>query len=181
MEKRRALVGDAVRYVIMRDGREIPVELAERPGGYAVTLDGRSYEVSSECVVPGLYSLLVDGESYEVTVFTPEPGLFNVHLYDGMRRVELVSPIGLALRAQGAGGAGAGMTAKAPMPGKVVRVLVKPGQRVAKGDGLVVVEAMKMQNELQAGADAIVREVRASEGENVEGGAELVILDPAGA
>ena len=170
-----------MRYVIMRDGGEIPVEIQERPEGYAVTLGGRRYEVSSECIVPGLYSLLVDGDSYEATVFMPEPDKYNVHLYDGMRKVELVSPIGLALRAQGPAGGAAGLSARAPMPGKVVRVLVKAGQRVAKGDGLVVVEAMKMQNELQAGADAVVREVRASEGENVEGGAELVLLDPADA
>jgi biotin carboxyl carrier protein len=57
---------------------------------------------------------------------------------------------------------------------------VAPGQRVSRGDGLVVVEAMKMQNELQAQGDGIVREVRAREGENVEGGVDLVLMDPVG-
>jgi glutaconyl-CoA decarboxylase len=63
------------------------------------------------------------------------------------------------------------------MPGKVVRVLVSVGQKVSKGDGVIVVEAMKMQNEMQALSGGIVKEVRAREGDTVEGGAELVILE----
>jgi len=61
-----------VRYVILRDGREIPVEVTPRNGGYVVTLDGRPWEVDSEFLLPGLYSLLVDGKSYEVGVYSPE-------------------------------------------------------------------------------------------------------------
>lgn len=168
-----------MRYFILRDGREIPVEVVERPGGYALVLDGRTYEVDSVQVVPGLYSLLVDGRSFEVSVFSPEPDVYNVHLFDGMRRVDLLSPIGLVLRSQGGAGGSSALTVRAPMPGKVVRVLCEVGQRVARGDGLVVVEAMKMQNEMQAQAEGVVREIRAREGDNVEGGAELVVLGPA--
>ncbi len=165
-----------MKYFILRDGREIPVEVVERPGGYTVTLDGKPYDGDSVQVLSGLYSLLVDGRSYEVTVFSPEPDAYNVHLYDGMRRVDLLSPIGLVLRSQGGRAASSALTVRAPMPGKVVRVLCKPGQKVSRGEGLVVVEAMKMQNELQAQADGTVKEVRAREGESVEGGAELVLL-----
>ena len=166
-----------MRYVILREGREIPVEIQEREGGYLVTLDARSHEVDSRQVAPGLYSLIVGGKSYEVTVFSPEPEHYRVHLYDGQRSVELLSPIGLVMRSQGGGGGASGLTVRAPMPGKVVRLLVSPGQKVVKGQGVVVVEAMKMQNELKAQADGVVKEVRASEGECVENGAELVVLE----
>lgn len=167
-----------MRYFILRDQREIPVEVVESQGGYAVTVDGQTFTVLSDQVMPGLYGLIVDGVSYEATVYTPESDVYNVHLWDGMRRVELLSPIALALKAQGGAAGGQGLTVKAPMPGKVVRVLVKPGQAVSKGEGLVVVEAMKMQNELQALADGVVKEVKAREGDTVEGGAELVLLEP---
>jgi biotin carboxyl carrier protein len=166
-----------VRYVIVRDGKEIPVEVLEKNGGYVVTLDGVPHEVDSRFVLSGLYSLLVDGRSYEVNVYSPEPDAYNVHLYDGMRRVDLLSPIGLVLRGQGAGGGAVAATVKAPMPGRVVKVLVEPGQAVKKGQGLIVVEAMKMQNEIQAAADAVVKEIRAREGDGVEGGADLIILE----
>ena len=166
-----------MRYVILRDGREIPVEVAERAGGYMVALDGVAHEVDSRQVAPGLYSLIVEGRSYEVTVYSPEPDCYRVHLYDGQRSVELMSPIGLVMRSQGGRGGDSGLTIRAPMPGKVVRLLVTAGQKVIKGQGVVVVEAMKMQNELQAQADGIVKEIRAREGEGVEGGAELVVLE----
>ncbi len=122
-----------MRYVILRDGREIPVEVQERAGGYLVTVDGAGHEVDSRQVVPGLYSLIVGGKSYEVTVFSPEPDHYRVHLYDGMRNVELLSPIGLVLRSQGGGANASGLSVRAPMPGKVVRVLVSPGQSVVRG------------------------------------------------
>ena len=63
------------------------------------------------------------------------------------------------------------------MPGKIVRVLVKAGDRVESRQGLVVVEAMKMENELRAKAAGTVAEVRATEGSTVEAGAILVILE----
>ncbi len=167
-----------MRYVILRDEREIPVEVVPREGGYRVTVDGVPHEVDSEFLLPGLYSLLVDGKSWEVNVYSPEPDVYHVHLYDGARRVELLSPIGLVLRAQSTGAGGRGSSVRAPMPGRVVKVLVEVGQEVRKGQGVIVVEAMKMQNELQALADGVVRELRAREGEGVEGGADLVVLDP---
>jgi len=64
----------------------------------------------------------------------------------------------------------------APMPGKVVRVLVKPGDQVVARQGLVVVEAMKMENELRAGRSGVVREVLVLEGASVEAGAPLVVI-----
>lgn len=168
--------GLSVRYVVLRDGREIPVEIAERGGGYRVTVDGVPYDVDSASILPGLYSLLIGGESFEVTVFSPEPDRYRVHLYDGMRAVELVSPIGLVLKAQAGRGGGAGLTVKAPMPGRVVKLLVAQGDRVVEGQGVVVVEAMKMRNELRAPADGVVKEIRAAEGDSVESGAILAVL-----
>ena len=66
---------------------------------------------------------------------------------------------------------------KAPMPGKIVQVLAEPGAKVRKGAALVVMEAMKMEQTLVAGADSIVAEVRVGEGDQVEGGAVLVTFE----
>jgi acetyl/propionyl-CoA carboxylase alpha subunit len=167
-----------MRYVILRDGREIPVDITEREGGYRVVLDGVEHLVDSLEVVPGLFSLIVAGSSYEATVHRPGPDIFHVHLYDGMRIVELVHPMAVLLQKMGAGNSGRAGSLAAPMPGKVVRVLVEVGDAVEKGAGLVVLEAMKMQNQLQAPGPGTVREVRVAEGESVDGGQILVVLEP---
>ncbi len=165
-----------MRFVIVRDEKHIPVEVEERDGGYLVTLDGRAVKVESARILEGLYSLVIGGESFEVSVFPSGSGLYDVHLYDGMRPVELLSPLEMVLRAQHGGSARQAHLVKAPMPGKVVKVLVSEGQRVTKGQGAVVVEAMKMQNELQVLSDGVVLQVRVKEGDTVDSGAELVTL-----
>ncbi len=82
-------------------------------------------------------------------------------------------------RLVGAGkGPAAGGTVKAPMPGLVVRVLVEPGQVVAAGAGLVVLEAMKMENELKAPGAGVVASVAAQPGQAVEKGQVLVTIRP---
>lgn len=170
----------SVRYVLLRGDEELQVEIEERPGGYRIVRDGVPYEVFSQRVVPGLYSFLIDGESYEASVFSPEEGRYSVLLKSGPRVVELLSPIALVLKAQNKMAPGKGLCVTAPMPGTVVRVLVQPGERVVPGQAVVVMEAMKMRNELRATSDGIVREVRVAEGQGVEGGAALVLLDEAG-
>jgi biotin carboxyl carrier protein len=167
-----------MRYVILREGREIPVDITERPGGYRVALDGEEHLVESLEVVPGLYSLLVDGRSFEVTVHKPSTDLYHVDLHDGMRPVELVHPMALLLRRMGSSGEGKAGVVKAPMPGKVVRVMAKPGDTVEKGSGLLVLEAMKMQNQIQALGPGEVAEVRVSEGDSVDGGQVLAVIHP---
>jgi len=168
-----------MRFVIVRDEKHIPVELEEREGGYLVTLDGVAHEVESARILEGLYSLLIGGESFEVTVHPPSPGLYDVHLYDGMRPVELLSPLEMVLRSQHGRSGAQAFSVKAPMPGKVVKVLVSVGQEVSKGQGVVVVEAMKMQNELQALSDGVVKQIRVKEGDTVDSGAELITLGEA--
>jgi biotin carboxyl carrier protein len=81
------------------------------------------------------------------------------------------SPLGRTGRADGP------QRVTAPMPGKIVKLLVKPGDRVEPRQGLVVVEAMKMENELRARATGTVKEVLTVEGTTVEAGAILVILE----
>jgi biotin carboxyl carrier protein len=81
-------------------------------------------------------------------------------------------------RKEGAGAHGGGpQRVTAPMPGKIVRLLVKAGDEVKAKQGLVVVEAMKMENELRAARDGRVREVPAAEGQSVEAGAVLLIVE----
>ena len=136
-----------------RDGEVIESEYSIAqlaPGSYSVLIGGRSYSVIS---VEG--SIRVNGRPFAVEIFDPRER-----------------------RAGRGGGIGEGrQDIASPMPGKVVRVLVSAGDAVEAGQGLVVVEAMKMQNEMKSPKAGRVAEVRARTGAAVTAGEVLVVIE----
>jgi biotin carboxyl carrier protein len=143
-----------------------------------VRLDDRELLVDVLRVDATLYSLLIGGRSYEIDLLEVEDA-FMV-LVDGQPfRVEIQDEQQKRLRA--AVGKAEAKTGKrvvtAPMPGKVVKLLVQPGDAVQAGDGVLVVEAMKMENELKAPTTGTVKEVRVQEGMTVNGGDALVVIE----
>ena len=125
-------------------------------------------------VEPGVYSVVVDGRSYEARVEERPEGL--VVVLDGYRfELEVRDPRRLRRKGGGRGGEGV-QTVMAPMPGKVVRVLGAPGDAVEAGQGLVVVEAMKMQNEMKAPRAGSVLSISAREGATVTAGEALATI-----
>src|SRR6266545_4088011 len=129
-------------------------------GGGRVTVDGEPFEAHL-AAVPGtpLYHLLLAGHSWTVDAVD-----------DRTRQIQ-------ALTGRGKAPSGGGVV-KAPMPGLVVRVEVEVGQHVDTGAGLVVVEAMKMENELRATRPGVVQTIHVAPGQTVDKGASLVTLGP---
>ncbi len=128
---------------------------------------------------PGLYSILIGGRSYEARVSralnAPEAHHYEVRVGTGRYRVTIRDP--RARRAGShAGGSAGPLQITAPMPGKVVKVLVREGEEVTAGQGLLVMEAMKMQNELRAPRAGCVKRIDAAEGVGVETGSPLLQL-----
>jgi biotin carboxyl carrier protein len=157
------------------DGRTLRVEVQGKNGRYSVTIDGRLLEVDLFDGGRDFVSLLIAGRSHEAGL-EKRPGGFTVVLADDVVGVDLAEASrGEAPAARRT--AGGPVEVKAPMPGKVVRVLVGPGEMAAAGQGLVVVEAMKMENELRAPRAGRIKEVTVSEGQAVETGALLVTLE----
>jgi biotin carboxyl carrier protein len=134
--------------------READVALLPEPGVYSILLDGRSYEPRVEVTATGLV-VVIDGFRFEVDVRDP-------------RR--------FSRQQSGRGGDGL-QTLSSPMPGKVVRVLVAPGDAVEAGQGVVVVEAMKMQNEMKATRAGRVLTVSVKEGATVTAGEVLLTIE----
>jgi biotin carboxyl carrier protein len=127
-----------------------------------------------EVVEPGVYSVLMDGRSYEARVEETADAL--VVVIDGRRfEIEARDPRRFSRKGSGAGADGP-QTIAAPMPGKVVRVLAAVGDEVAAGQGLLVVEAMKMQNELKAPRAGRVLALSAAEGATVAAGETLATI-----
>jgi len=148
---------------------------------WQVAVNGRTIEVDSEQlgtvtqVEPGVYSVLLDGASYEIRILETSQEL-RAEVGGLQFAVEVGDPRDTKRGAHASIGSGRQSIA-APMPGKVVRVLVNVGDAVDVGQGLVVVEAMKMQNEMKASRPGRVTEVRAGPGETVGAGDTLLILE----
>jgi acetyl/propionyl-CoA carboxylase alpha subunit len=145
-----------------------------------ILVNGHPVEVDTEHldqvtqVEPGIYSVLLDGRSFEVRAIASREGL-RLEL-DGRRfTAEVYDPRDRGRRSAAALGTGR-QNIIAPMPGKVIRVLVREGDAVEIGQGLVVVEAMKMQNEMKALRTGPVVEVRVSDGDTVTAGDVLMVL-----
>jgi len=182
-----------LRYAIEVSGRRRQVAVTRVGDAFAVSVDGRTYHVDAvrtDGQVPVLLSLIVDSDvavgphrqnSYNVTIAHSPAGAgavggrFTVQV--GAIPVEVIVDPGADVTASSTSSTGVGPERiSTPMPGKVVRVLVRAGDTVHARQPVVVVEAMKMENELRAGRDGTVAEVRAREGASVEAGALLMVI-----
>jgi biotin carboxyl carrier protein len=159
------------------NGRPVELELSRNGDEAQVRLnpaDPAARSASVRQVQPGLYSVLVEGRSFEVRV---EPSANGWMASAGGRRfaVEVEDP---RERRRGAGlGLEGRADVTAPMPGRVVRVLAREGEQVEAGQGLVVVEAMKMQNEMQAPRSGRLVRLSVTEGQAVSAGQVLATIE----
>jgi biotin carboxyl carrier protein len=164
-----------MKYLVTIEGREIPVEV----DGREVRVEGRLVEAHLS-PVPGtpLRHLLLSGGSLTLAMGRSEPGRWEVQFHGARLQAEVVDERTRHIWSLTGGPARPeAMDLKAPMPGLVVRVLAEPGQLVEAGQGLIVLEAMKMENELKARAGGRIRAVRAAPGHAVEKGQVLVEFD----
>lgn len=143
-----------------------------------ISFEGERVNASLLQVGPlGLYSLLIDNQSMELVVEETQQGYrvsfgsraFDVRVADE-RQLKLAGGRG-ALEA-----AGGEIQVKAPIPGLVVRVLIRTGDTVKAGQPIIILEAMKMENELRAVREGIVGDVRVKAGERVEQGMVLLVI-----
>ncbi len=165
-----------MRYFVSHDGREVEVVV----DGDRITLDGRTVEATLT-PIPGtpLRQLLVGERRYIMPLVGEGQGRWSVGWRGEQWGLEVLDERTRHIRSLTGGGAdrAGGGVLRAPMPGLVVRVAVAPGQAVAAGAGVVVLEAMKMENELKAAGPGVVRTVRVEAGMAVEKGQVLVEFD----
>ena len=156
-----------MRYITTVGEREYTIEIINRN---LILVDGIPYEVDFASISgQPVYSMLVDGKSYEGYMYANDDAwevllqgmLYNVHVEDERER--------RLRQALGEGPAQHGeFHLKAPMPGLVMAVPVEDGQQIAKGDVLLILESMKMQNELKSPRDGKVSRIRVKVGDSVE-------------
>lgn len=166
-----------MKYEIVIDGARRSVEFAAPANNTSrvkITIDGRLVEACAVRISQGVYSILLGGRSLEVTTEETSSGLL-VRTHGQEFQAEVIDPRSWR-RGRGAGIELEGrQQLVAPMPGKIVRVLVAAGQHVDAGQGLLVIEAMKMQNEVRAPRSGTVEKL-AREGQTVNAGEVLAVV-----
>lgn len=167
----------ADRYIVRLGGEEREVAIEQQGERWAVTIDGETRIVEQDVVERDkLYSLIVGDRSYLVDLVERDwkSGRFTVSAIAEQIEVEVRDELeAVAERLSPAGKAEGLFELKSPMPGIVVRALAAVGDHVERGQGLVVLEAMKMQNELASDLEGVVQEILVEPGQMVEAGAPL--------
>ena len=152
--------------------RQVEIEAAG-PGKYRLRFDGEEHLVDLSRPSPEAFQMLIDGASWEAGCVATESG-YMVDVLGVSSEVEVVDPRRKALKL--AGGASSGVLGTS-MPGRVVRLMVPLGEKVAKGQPVIVVEAMKMENELKSPIAGTVAEIFVSAGQTVEAGTKLLRIE----
>ncbi len=146
---------------------------------YDVVIDGETVRVDAVKSGPTVYSIIEAGKQFEAMVDERGEHGFDVTVRGRLFHFQAEDERTKLLGA-GAGGAASGpQTVTAEMPGKVLKLEVAAGEAVSEGQGIVIVEAMKMENEIRSPIDGVVTEIGVSEGETVEAGATLFTVEPA--
>ncbi len=154
--------------------QESTVEMRRHDGGFEVKIGDRVYQVDRTAANGSIRSFLIEGQQYEISVRPDGQHRYLVTGSGGMEVVEVIDPLTKLAEESHAGvGGAAGSRVNAYMPGRVVTVLIEPGDEVTAGQGVVVLEAMKMENEIQAESAGVVTEVFVEPGQAVEGGDPL--------
>jgi len=163
-------------YEVVINGKPHRVELTHADGRLLCRLDGKDVNADAVVAARDVMSLVIDGRAYEVK---RERVREELHVVIGADRyaAEVRDPRSLRTRKTGEAGLAGPKKLVSPMPGKIVRLLLGEGAEVHAGQGIVIVEAMKMQNEIKSPKDGIVKKVLTTEGATVNAGEALAIVE----
>jgi len=166
-----------MKFDVLIDNARRSVELKRDANRWRISLDGEPLDADAVEIAPNIYSVLLNGKSHEVRI-TPKPtGALALQTDHQEFTADLLDPRAWRGRRHGALEAEGRQQVAAPMPGKIVRLLVQAGDNVEAGQGLIVVEAMKMQNEIRSPKSGTVERLLAKEGQPVNAGEVLAWID----
>jgi biotin carboxyl carrier protein len=164
-----------MKITIELNGKARTVELSRGEKGFACSIDGKPVEADIAEIGSGTYSILMGGESLEVRI-TPRADGLSAFVGGNEYSLTVRDPREWRRKHGGATASEGRQQVVAPMPGKVIRILAKAGEKIETGQGVVVVEAMKMQNEVRAPKSGVVEKIFVKEGQSVNAGDALATI-----
>jgi biotin carboxyl carrier protein len=165
--------------ITLKDRTALVELLGQDNNMLTISVDGRVYNLDAVRVGDGIYSIIYKGKSYNLELVRAENNRRYIvsTLYKVFETEVIDAETKYALARGKAAGLDAENTIVSPMPGKIVRIPVKPGDKVYANDTVIVVSAMKMESEYKAGKDTVIKNILVSEGDVVSGGQILVVLE----
>jgi biotin carboxyl carrier protein len=159
------------------DNKEFPIEIKRNGRRVTALIDGREIEYDASEVEPGIFLLKNGEKNYEAAISVKADGSYLATVRGTEVELELIDPKRLRGGSTGGDEAGGRAEIRSAMPGKIVRLIAAAGDEITKGDGVLVVEAMKMQNELRSPRDGVVKEMSVNEGDTVGAGQLLAVIE----
>ncbi len=164
-------------YKIIFDEQESPIQIQKEGDEYLVSYRGATHRFSSLFVQSPIYSFLMNQSQVVEADVSFHQDRCDINLKDVPYSFEIIDPKRrLASQGDSSAAGGQGLIS-APMPGKVVDIKVKVGDSVKKGSAVIIVEAMKMQNELTSLVDGSVKEITVKVGDTVESGQKMILVE----
>jgi biotin carboxyl carrier protein len=165
-------------FEIRLNGETEPIELLKQDGNnIEVLIGGRKYKLDIVEVEEGIYSILLNGKSYNVELTQVDSKKYTVHTLYNSFDTEIIDAESRYMSSRKGEMDEEQSFISTPMPGKIVKILVKEGQEVKAGETLVVVSAMKMESEYKVSSDRKVKDILVSEGDNIDGNQPLITLE----
>ena len=166
-----------MKVIVKVNGESHNVEISQDGSRVSAVIDDRVYELEASEPEPSVWLLKHDSNVYETVVESKAASGYSINIHGHEIEATVIDPKRLRGSGVGAPDESGRAEIKTAMPGKVVRILAAVGDAVQKGSGVIVVEAMKMQNEMRSPKDGEISEIRVSEGDTVSSGDVLVIID----
>jgi len=164
-------------YDVVVDGKTHQVDLSRGEKTWLCKIDGQEMELDAVLTARDVLSVLSEGKAYEIKRERSLQGELHMVIGSARYAVDVQDPRSLRTRRSVAGSEAGPQRVKAPMPGKIVRILVNEQDEVKAGQGIIVMEAMKMQNEMKSPKDGKVQKILTAEGSTVNAGDTLAIVE----
>ena len=158
--------------------RNALVEVLSRDGNKVrISIDGNKYDADVVMVENGVYSIIIDNKSHNIELIRTDNKNYLVNTYSKSYDVEIVDAESKYLKSRRRDDMHEEAVISSPMPGKVVKVLVKVGDEVKAGDTVIIVSAMKMESEYKVKKDRVIKEIKVKEGDTIQAHQPLVIIE----
>ncbi|MBU2649733.1 MAG: biotin/lipoyl-binding protein [Bacteroidetes bacterium] len=158
--------------------RNAQVELLARDGSKIVlSIDGKRYEADVEMVEDGVYSLIIGNKSHNIELIEVDSKKYYVNTYSKSYDVEIIDSESKYQMSRKKDDTLEETVISSPMPGKVVKILVKEGDQVKAGDTVIIVSAMKMESEYKVKKDRIIKEIKVKEGQTINAHQPLMVIE----
>ena len=158
--------------------RTAQVEILNRAGNKVrISIDGKKYDADVVMVEEGVYSILLDNRSHNIELIRSGNKNYKLNTYSKSFDIEIIDAEAKYLKSRRSDDSQEEAVISSPMPGKVVKILVKIGDQVKAGDTVVIVSAMKMESEYKVKKDRIIKDIKVKEGDTIKANQPLVIIE----